>query len=161
MPKLSAGLLVFRRTGPTLEVLLGHPGGPFWAKKDDGAWSIPKGEPDPGEDLFTAARREFQEETSLRPDGDFIELKPVKQPGGKTVAAWAVECDLDTRDFRSNTFLLEWPPRSGKRQEVPEIDRLDWFELSVALQKILKGQKPILEQLMGLASRRDTGSHTK
>ncbi len=148
MPKLSAGLLVFRRAGPTLEVLLAHPGGPFWAKKDEGAWSIPKGEPEPGEDPFAAARREFHEETNLQPEGDFIELKPVKQPGGKTVAAWAVECDLDTRDFRSNTFSLEWPPRSGERQEVPEINRLDWFAWPVAVHKILKGQKPILQQLM-------------
>ena len=148
MPKQSAGLLVFRRVNGALEVLLAHPGGPFWAKKDDGAWSIPKGEPDPGEDLLTAARREFFEETSLRPEGDFIELRPIKQQGGKTVAAWAVECDLDTRTFRSNTFSLEWPPRSGKRIEVPEVDRLAWFEWPVAMQKILGGQKPLVAQLL-------------
>lgn len=148
MAKLTAGLLVFRCANGRLEVLLGHPGGPFWAKKDDGAWSIPKGEPDPGEDLFTAARREFQEETGLWPEGDFIALDAVKQPGGKTVLAWAVECDLDTGGFCSNTFALEWPPRSGKFRDVPEIDRIAWFDADTALSKILKGQKPILEQLL-------------
>ena len=146
--KLSAGLLVFRRVNDPLEVLLAHPGGPFWARKDDGAWSIPKGMCEPGEEIFAAARREFVEETSLHPDGDFIELTPVKQPGGKTVAAWAVECDLDVGAFRSNTFKLEWPPRSGKFQDVPEIDRIGWFAWPLAMTKILKGQKPILEQLL-------------
>jgi len=145
--RLSAGLLVFRRVDSRLEVLLAHPGGPFWAKKDDGAWSIPKGLCEPGEAIFAAARREFVEETGLEPDGEFIELTPVKQPGGKTIAAWAVACDLDVGGFRSNTFKLEWPPRSGKLQDVPEIDRIGWFAWPLAMMKILKGQKPILEQL--------------
>ncbi len=147
MAKLTAGLLVFRRVNGALEVLLAHPGGPFWAKKDDGAWSIPKGICEPGEAPFDAARREFLEETSLRAEGDFIALDPVKQPGGKTVHAWAVECDLDIAGFRSNTFKLEWPPRSGKVQDVPEIDRIGWFAWPVATTKILQGQKPLLEQL--------------
>lgn len=147
MPKVSAGLLVFRRMGKVPEVLLAHPGGPFWARKDDGAWSIPKGLCEPGEDPFAAARREFFEETGLRPEGSFIALEPVKQRGGKTVAAWAVECDLDTTGFRSNTFALEWPPRSGKVQAVPEVDRIGWFDWPAAQRKILKGQMPILEQL--------------
>ncbi|TWT00264.1 NUDIX domain-containing protein [Reyranella sp. CPCC 100927] len=150
--KLSAGLLVFRHVNDAPEVLLAHPGGPFWARKDDGAWSIPKGLCEPGEAVFAAARREFVEETGLQPDGDFIELTPVKQPGGKVVAAWAVDCDLDVSGFRSNTFQLEWPPRSGKFQDVPEIDRVAWFTVPVAQTKILKGQKPLLDQLMHLWS---------
>lgn len=145
--RLSAGLLVFRRTYGTLEVLLAHPGGPFWAKKDDGAWTIPKGECEAGEDLFTAARREFFEETNLRPEGDFIALDPVTQPGGKVVTSWAVECDLDTSGFRSNTFSLEWPPRSGTFQDFPEVDRVAWFDAQTAAAKILKGQQLILQQL--------------
>ncbi|HEX2890326.1 NUDIX domain-containing protein [Vineibacter terrae] len=148
MAKLTAGLLVFRRASGTLEVLLAHPGGPFWARKDDGAWSIPKGIPESGEAPFDTARREFIEETSLRAEGDFIALDPVKQPGGKTVHAWAVECDLDIARFRSNTFKLEWPPRSGKVQDVPEIDRIAWFAAPQAAAKILKGQRPILDELL-------------
>ncbi|MCW5749302.1 MAG: NUDIX domain-containing protein [Alphaproteobacteria bacterium] len=130
-----------------LEVLLAHPGGPFWAKKDQGAWTIPKGLCQPGEALLTAAQREFAEETGLRPHGDFISLEPVKQAGGKTVAAWAVECDLDTAGFHSNSFEMEWPPRSGKLQAFPEIDRIAWFDVPTALAKILKSQQAILQQL--------------
>ena len=161
MAKQSAGLLVFRRVNGALEVLLAHPGGPFWARKDEGAWSIPKGECEPGEDPFAAARREFLEETSLNPEGDFIELKPVRQPGGKTVVAWAVECDLDPGGFHSNTFRLEWPPRSGKFQEVPEIDKLGWFDWPVALRKILKGQRPFIEQLLDRWAIRHRGQNVE
>jgi predicted NUDIX family NTP pyrophosphohydrolase len=153
MARQSFGLLVFRRVNGMLEVLLAHPGGPFWARKDDGAWTIPKGEAEPGEAPLAAAKREFGEETGLKPEGDFIELKPVKQPGGKTVLAWAVECDLDIAPFSSNSFPLEWPPRSGKFQQVPEIDRIGWFNWPTATEKILKGQKPILDQLKDCLTR--------
>ena len=124
-----------------------HPGGPFWAKKDDGAWSIPKGEIAEDEDPLKAAKREFREETGFQIDGNFIALTPVKQAGGKWVYAWAVEGDCGAELIRSNTFSMEWPPRSGKRQEFPEINRAAWFPLDVAKQKILKGQLSLLEQL--------------
>jgi predicted NUDIX family NTP pyrophosphohydrolase len=148
MAKQSAGLLVFRRTNETLEVLLAHPGGPFWARKDDGAWTIPKGLCESGEDLFTTARREFEEETGLHPEGDFIELAPFRQSGGKAVAVWAVECDLDISRFRSNVFALEWPPKSGKFQETPEVDRVAWFDWRTARRKMLKSQATALEELI-------------
>jgi predicted NUDIX family NTP pyrophosphohydrolase len=148
MPSHSAGVLVFRRTRGTLEFLLAHPGGPFWARKDDGAWTVPKGQGEPGEDPFATARREFEEETGLRPEGEFIELAPFRQSGGKSVALWAVECDLDIGDFRSNTFALEWPPRSGKFQETPEVDKVAWFEWRTARKKILRSQATALEQVI-------------
>jgi predicted NUDIX family NTP pyrophosphohydrolase len=146
--KQSAGLLVYRYRAGALEIFLVHPGGPFWAKKDAGAWSIPKGEFGPGEDKLAAARREFYEETGLALDGVFVELAPVKQSGGKQVFAWAIEQDLDAAAVRSNSFSLEWPPRSGRTQEFPEVDRAAWFDLPLALVKILKGQQPLVLQLL-------------
>jgi predicted NUDIX family NTP pyrophosphohydrolase len=148
MPKRSAGVLLFRRTDPQLEVLLAHPGGPFWKNKDDGAWSIPKGEYADDEDPLAAAKREFAEETGVTPSGDFIPLGDVRQPGGKVVTAWAVEGDFDTTNLRSNTFSMPWPPGSGKLREFPEIDRTEWFPLDVARRKILKGQSELLGRLV-------------
>jgi predicted NUDIX family NTP pyrophosphohydrolase len=148
MPKISAGLLLHRTANGQLEIFLVHPGGPFWAKKDDGTWSIPKGEFSPGEDPLAAAQREFHEETGLTVAGPFVPLTPVKQPGGKIVHAWAVAAPhLDPATIRSNTFSLEWPPRSGKSREFPEVDRAAWFPLPEARAKILKGQLPLLAQL--------------
>lgn len=145
--KRSAGILLYRRAGRHVEVLLVHPGGPFWAKKDAGAWSIPKGEFADSEESLQAAKREFTEETSFSIEGTFTPLNPVKQPGGKTVYAWAVEGDLDARAIRSNTFSIEWPRGSAKTKSFPEIDRADWFDLDTAKVKILKGQVGLLEQL--------------
>ena len=147
MPKRSAGVLLFRRTGPRIEVLLAHPGGPFWKNKDDGAWSIPKGEYGDHEDPLDAAKREFAEETGLTPSGDFIPLGEIRQSGGKTVTAWAVEGDFDPGLLRSNTCSMPWPPGSKTLQEFPEIDRAEWFPLDIARRKILKGQAGLLERL--------------
>ena len=133
-----------------LEVLLVHPGGPFWAKKDDGAWSIPKGEFGDGEDPLAAARREFEEELGAMVDGEFIPLDTVKQPGGKVVHAWAVRGDFDPSELKSNTFSMEWPPRSGRQREFPEVDRAEWFEMETARTKILGGQAPFLDQILAL-----------
>jgi predicted NUDIX family NTP pyrophosphohydrolase len=146
MPKQSAGLLLYRR-GDGIEVFLVHPGGPFWAGKDAHAWSVPKGEFVGGEDALSAARREFAEETGLSIDGTFLALAPVKQPGGKIVHAWAVEGDCDPAAVKSNSFSLEWPPRSGRMQEFPEVDRAAWFPLAVAREKIHKGQVALLDAL--------------
>jgi predicted NUDIX family NTP pyrophosphohydrolase len=143
----SAGVLLYRVRPGGVEVLLVHPGGPFWAKKDRGAWSVPKGEYGPGEAPFDAARREFEEETGTRLAGDFIGLTPVRQKGGKTVHAWAVAGDLDVAGIRSNTFEMEWPPRSGYTQEFPEVDRAAWFPLDEARERILEGQVPLLDEL--------------
>jgi len=140
VPKTSAGLLLYRRRNDGLEVFLVHPGGPFWARKDDGAWSIPKGEFAPGEDPLDAARREFTEETSLTAAGDFVPLQPLKQPGGKVVHAWAVQSDADPARVRSNSFVL-------KGREYPEIDRAAWFGMAEARKKILRGQTGFLDQL--------------
>jgi predicted NUDIX family NTP pyrophosphohydrolase len=145
--KESAGLLMYRLRDSTLEVFLVHPGGPYWAKKDRGSWSIPKGEFEQGEDRLNAAKREFREETGFLPEGNFAALTPVKQPGGKTVYAWAVRGDCDAKTIVSNRFSIEWPPRSGKRQEFPEVDRAAWFTMDVAKEKILKGQLGFLEEL--------------
>jgi len=145
--KRSAGVLLFRRAGGDIEVLLAHPGGPFWRNKDDGAWSIPKGEYADNEDPLAAAKREFAEEIGLTPSGDFIPLGEIRQPGGKVVTAWAAEGDLDTTRVRSNTFSMPWPPRSGKLQEFPEVDRAEWFLLAAARRKILKGQAEFLDRL--------------
>jgi predicted NUDIX family NTP pyrophosphohydrolase len=143
----SAGVLVFRRRGG-LEVLLAHPGGPFWAKKDAGAWTIPKGLVEPGAELIETARREFAEETNLSlPDGEFLVLAPVKQKSGKVVHAFAVEADLDLATFASNTFEIAWPPKSGRRQAVPEIDRVAYFSVPDAMNKILSYQRPLLIEL--------------
>jgi predicted NUDIX family NTP pyrophosphohydrolase len=148
--KRSAGLLLFRRRGHALDVLLVHPGGPIWAKRDAGAWSIPKGEPDADEEPLAAARREFAEELGTPVDGHFIPLTPVRQPGGKTVYAFALEADFDIGTIVSNTFTMEWPPRSGRQQSFPEIDRAEWFALDIARQKILPGQAPLLDELTRL-----------
>jgi predicted NUDIX family NTP pyrophosphohydrolase len=148
MAKISAGILVYKRRAGRLEVLLVHPGGPFWRKKDAGAWSIPKGEPAEGEDLLTAARREIREETGLEPQGDFIDLGTVKQKGGKTVHAWALEADANaTVSEPSNVFELEWPPHSGKIGTFPEIDRAEFFPVGEAETKINQSQRSFLERL--------------
>jgi predicted NUDIX family NTP pyrophosphohydrolase len=147
MPKLSAGILLFRRCPSRVEVMLVHPGGPFWAKKDEGAWSIPKGLVDEGEDLLAAAKREFLEETGMAVEGEFLDLGAHKQPGGKTVVAWACEGDFDPASLKSNTFSLEWPPRSGWTAEFPEVDRAAWYSIDEAFAKINKGQKPIIAAL--------------
>jgi predicted NUDIX family NTP pyrophosphohydrolase len=147
MPKMSAGLLLFREIEGRLEVLLVHPGGPFWARKDDGAWSIPKGELEEGEDPLSAARREFQEETGQAAEGEPIPLEPLRQPSGKTVHAWALRGDFDPTRLKSSTFSLEWPPRSGRRREFPEVDRAEWFSLETAERKILRGQSGFLRRL--------------
>jgi len=138
---------MYRFREGVLEVFLVHPGGPFWAKKDLGAWSLPKGEFDPEEDALAAARREFAEETGFPAEGEFIPLTPLKQPSGKIIAAWAFEGDCDPGAVQSNTFTLEWPPRSGKQKEFPEIDRAGWFTLEEAKVKITKGQTGFLEEL--------------
>jgi predicted NUDIX family NTP pyrophosphohydrolase len=144
--QVSAGVLAFR-CRPELEVLLAHPGGPFWAKKDAGAWTIPKGVAEPGDELIAAARREFTEETSLVAQGDMIELAPVVQRSGKLVHAFALEADFDISQFVSNTFALEWPPKSGRQQSFPEIDRIAYFTLPMAKQKIIAYQLPLLAEL--------------
>ena len=151
--KRSAGILFYRVRAGALEVLLAHPGGPFWARKDAGAWTIPKGEIGDGEDAEAAARREFNEETGLVAEGALVPLTPIKQRGGKTVHAWAACGDCDPAELRSNTFSMEWPPRSGKQQEFPEIDRAEWFALDEARQRILPTQVPLLDELERLTSR--------
>ena len=148
MPRKSAGLLLFRQHASELEVLLVHPGGPFWAKKDEGAWSIPKGEIEEGEDPLAAAKREVAEELGVSPDGTFIPLAPVRQPGGKIVQAWAIEADIDPSATTSSTFQMEWPPRSGRQQTFPEVDRAAWFTVSAARSKISRGQLPLLDALV-------------
>ena len=148
MPKKSAGLLLFREAAAGLEVLLVHPGGPFWAKKDEGSWSIPKGEFADHEDPLAAAKREFEEELGALPVGDFVPLKPLKQPSGKLVFAWALRSDFDPSSLKSNTFSMEWPPKSGRQHEFPEVDKAEWFGLETARRKILKGQAPFLDQLL-------------
>jgi predicted NUDIX family NTP pyrophosphohydrolase len=148
MAQQSAGLLMFRRPRGDLQLLLVHPGGPFWAKKDDGAWSIPKGLFEEDENALLAAQREFEEETGKRVEGSFIELGAFRQPSGKRVHVWATEGEFDLDSFRSNSFSLEWPPKSGRRQEFPEADRANWFSPEEARVKITKGQRPIIEALL-------------
>ena len=145
--EISAGLLVFRRK-PGVEVLLGHPGGPYWARKDAGAWSIPKGLVGPDGDLIAAARRELAEETSFRADGPLVALAPVRQKSGKIVHAFALEADFDLAQFASNSFEIEWPPRSGTRRAFPEIDRIGYFGVDEAMRKILTYQQPFLYELL-------------
>jgi predicted NUDIX family NTP pyrophosphohydrolase len=148
MSKQSAGILLYRKKNADTEVLLVHPGGPFWAKKDVGAWSIPKGEFAEPEEVLAAAKREFAEELgSPPPDGEFLELGQAKQSSGKVVHAWALEADFDAVNIKSNTFHMEWPPKSGQQQEFPEVDRAAWFPLKTAGAKLVKGQLPLLEAL--------------
>lgn len=170
MPKKSAGLLLFRyapRAPGSIEVLLAHPGGPYWARKDDGAWSIPKGEISDDEEPLAAARREFEEEMGHAAEGEFLALDPVKQPSGKLVLAWAVCCDFDSSTLASNTFSMEWPPKSGQQEQFPEVDRAGWFPIEAARRKILKGQAPFLDQLLARVpatapdARPDAAAHTK
>jgi predicted NUDIX family NTP pyrophosphohydrolase len=147
LPKTSAGLLMFRHRNARLEVLIVHPGGPYWRNKDEGAWSIPKGEYVQGQDPFEVARREFKEETGYDAEGDFISLMPLRQPGGKLIIAWAFEGDCDPGGIRSNLFTMEWPPGSGRQAQFPEVDRMQWFPIDIAISKLLKGQVGFIEQL--------------
>jgi predicted NUDIX family NTP pyrophosphohydrolase len=147
----SAGILLYRGHGPDLEVLLVHPGGPAWVNRDAGAWSVPKGEHLEGEDPLAAARREFEEELGTAPpEGDAEDLGEIRQKSGKRVRAWAIAGHLDATQIRSNTFQFEWPPRSGKLIEIPEVDRAEWFGLDVAREKINSGQVPLLDRLEAL-----------
>jgi predicted NUDIX family NTP pyrophosphohydrolase len=161
MAQRSAGILLFRRKAKALELFLVHPGGPFWAKKDEGAWSIPKGLVDAGEDLETAARREFEEETGVRVTAPLVELGAFRQPSGKMVVAFAAEGDCDAAAIHSNEFEMEWPPKSGKMGRFPEVDRAGWFSLAEALTKILKGQAPIVQvltQRLGTSTKKGSSS---
>jgi predicted NUDIX family NTP pyrophosphohydrolase len=151
MAKKSAGILLFRETGNRLQVLLAHPGGPYWVKKDEGAWSIPKGELNDGEEPLAAAKREFEEEMGAAAEGDFIPLEPCRQAGGKLVFAWALRSDFDAAALKSNLFSMEWPPRSGQQREFPEIDRAEWFSIDEARLKILNGQVGFLDQLKAIS----------
>jgi predicted NUDIX family NTP pyrophosphohydrolase len=151
MAKQSAGVLLYQKHNSPVQVLLVHPGGPFWARKDKGAWSIPKGEFDEAEEPLTAAKREFQEELGQTPPaGDYRELGTVKNKSGKVIHVWAVEGDLDVKQFKSNTFTLEWPPRSGRVMEFPEADKAAWFDLDTARQKLHPAQTPFLDRLAEL-----------
>ena len=152
--KRSAGVLVHRVTDDGIEVLLGHPGGPFWVRRDDGAWSIPKGEVGADEDAWTAAVREFREEVGLNvPDGPRVEFAPIRQPGGKVVVAFGIGADLDVTQARSNDFELEWPRGSGVVRRYPELDRVAWFPVPEARTKLLTGQRPLLDQLLDYLAR--------
>jgi len=141
---------LYRKQDQRLEVFLVHPGGPFWAKKDEGAWSVPKGEFEEGEKPLEAARREFREETGFDVDGRFAALTPLKQPSGKVIYAWAAAGDLDAAAIKSNTFTMEWPPKSGRIQEFPEVERGGWFGIQEAREKLLPGQRPFLDELLKL-----------
>jgi len=154
MQKKSAGIILYRFSNSKFEVLLVHPGGPFWAKKDLGAWSIPKGEFTDEENPLDAAKREFYEETGCQISGDFIELTPRKQKSGKIIYAFAIEHDFDAVLLKSNTFKIEWPPKSGKEQEFPEIDRAEWFDLSKSKEKINEAQGLIIDELASVTNRR-------
>lgn len=147
MPRISAGLLMYRIRDGVLQVLLAHPGGPLFRNKDEGAWSIPKGEIEPGEDLLDAAQREFEEETGIKPSGPFVPLASIQQKGGKIVHAWAFEGDCDPASIKSNTFTMEWPPRSGQQGEFPEIDRAAFFDLETAKRKIKAAQWGLVTEL--------------
>ncbi len=152
MPKQAAGILLYRRGRSGLEVLLAHPGGPLWARKDAGAWTLPKGQFTGTELPLDAARREFEEEMGRAPHGDFQPLGTVKQPSGKVIHAWAAESDFDATTVKSNLFSMEWPPRSGRMGEFPEVDRAGWFSIEQAREKIIKGQAPFLERLLEIAN---------
>ena len=146
----SAGILLYRCIEGRLEVLLAHPGGPFWRNRDLGAWTLPKGEIGEGEDAYAAARREFVEETGFEIGDSSLPLEPLRQPSGKTIYAWAIEGDCDAANARSILFKMEWPPKSGKEEEFPEIDKVAWFDVPEAERKILPGQAPFLAQLRAL-----------
>ena len=149
MPKKSAGLLMYRVDQTGVEVLLAHPGGPFWRNKDEGAWTIPKGEFADDEDPLAAARREFEEELgAASPLGDYIQLKPIKQKNGKIVHAWAIKGDFDPAMLTSNSFAMEWPPKSGRMQSFPEVDRAQWFTPELAKTKMLTGQGALIDELL-------------
>lgn len=148
MSKKSAGILLYRTKNKIVEVLLVHPGGPFWIKKDAGAWTIPKGELNENEEPFDAAIREMKEETGIILKGNYLELTPVKQKAGKLVYAWANEQDIDPSEIKSNEFEIEWPPKSGKKKLFPEIDKADWFDIKTAKEKINPGQLPLIEELI-------------
>jgi predicted NUDIX family NTP pyrophosphohydrolase len=153
MPQQSAGILAYRFTKTALQVFLVHPGGPFWKNKNEGAWSIPKGELNEREDILLAAQREFTEETGIKLSGDFTPLQPVKQRSGKWVHAWAIAADFDAESIVSNTFLLPWPPKSGKTIVIPEVDRGEWMDISKAKLMINPGQAPLLDELVDLLSK--------
>jgi predicted NUDIX family NTP pyrophosphohydrolase len=152
MPKQAAGILMYRRGASGLEVLLAHPGGPLWARKDSGSWTMPKGQFTDGELPLDAARREFEEEMGKAPTGNFQPLGTVKQPSGKVIHAWAAESDFDASKVKSNLFSMEWPPRSGRMGEFPEVDRAGWFPIEEACAKIIKGQTPFLERLLKITN---------
>jgi len=152
MPKQAAGILLYRRGPAGLEVLLAHPGGPLWARKDLASWTLPKGQFTDGELPLDAAKREFEEEMGSKPAGEFQPLGTLKQPSGKVIHAWAAESDFDTATVASNLFSMEWPPRSGKMGEFPEVDRAGWFSVEEARLKILKGQAPFLDRLLALVN---------
>lgn len=154
MPRTSAGLLMYRIRDGVAQVLLAHPGGPFFQNKDDGAWTIPKGEPDSDEDLLVTAQREFEEETGLTPNGTFTPLKPIKQKGGKIVHAWAFEGDCDPASIKSNLFSMEWPPKSGRQMQFLEIDRAEFFDLDEARTKIKAGQEALIDELAFILTER-------
>lgn len=156
MPRVSAGLLMYRIRDGKLQVLLAHPGGPFFTNKDEGTWTIPKGEIEPGEDMLAAAEREFEEETGVTPTGPFIALTPIKQKGGKIVHAWAFQGDCDPSAVVSNTFSMEWPPRSGRLMEFPEMDRADFFDVAAAGRKMKAAQMALVEELVKIV---DTSRH--
>ncbi len=150
--KISAGILLYRLVNKELQVFLVHPGGPFWKHKDDGAWSIPKGEVESDEDYLERAKKEFEEETGTAIDGTFSALTPVKQKSGKVVHAWAVAGDMDAANIRSNTFPMEWPPKSGKMIHVPEVDKAAWFDMDTARQKINTAQVALLDELLRISN---------
>ena len=153
MPRKSAGILLYKIESKAIKIFLVHPGGPFWSKKDDGAWSIPKGEFDDGEDPLGAAKREFEEETGIKISGGFLELNPIKQKSGKIVYAWAVEGDVDVSKIKSNEFEMEWPPKSGKMKSFPEIDKAAWFNLNEAKKKIIDAQSSLIRELETLVNK--------
>jgi predicted NUDIX family NTP pyrophosphohydrolase len=150
MARIAAGLLLYRMQNGGLEVLLAHPGGPFFSNKDGGSWTVPKGEPDDGEELLDTARREFAEETGFKPCGPFVPLRPIQQKGGKIVHCWAVAGDCDPTKLHSNTCTIEWPPKSGRQIEIPETDRFAFFDLATAKRKIREAQVPLVEELAEL-----------
>ncbi len=158
MEKHSSGIMMYRRTGDKIEILLVHPGGPFWAKKDQAAWSIPKGEHSEDENPLDAAIREFHEETGFSVSGDFIDLGEVKQPNRKIIHAWTIEGDCNPEELASNTFEIEWPPKSGRFQNFPEVDRAAWFSPSVARTKLHKGQVVFVDLLLSKLGQDDTSS---